>query len=140
MSNKISRGLRNNNPGNIRSNKSLFRGEVFPSSDPEFKEFETLAWGYRAMFLIIYNYNQLYSINTLENIIKRWAPEVENDTDMYIDVVAKRLNCSRHNYIHSLNPDTMIPMVRSMSKIENGVEPDIEDINEGWRLFISAMM
>lgn len=42
------RGLRNNNPGNIRINDDLFQGEVRPSKDKSFKQFETMAYGYRA--------------------------------------------------------------------------------------------
>ncbi len=136
----LSRGLRNKNPGNIRINRSRFQGEVVPSSDSEFKEFMSLAWGYRAMFLIIHNYNQLYGINTLDKIIGRWAPEEENDTNAYISVVAKRLNCSRGSHIDSLNPEIMIPMVWSMSKIENGVDPELQEIEVGWKLFIEDVL
>ncbi|MBX9055585.1 structural protein P5, partial [Parabacteroides merdae] len=47
------RGLRNNNPGNIRINGDLFQGEVRPSKDKSFKQFTTMAYGYRAMFKIL---------------------------------------------------------------------------------------
>lgn len=50
------RGLRNNNPGNIRINNDLFQGEVGPSEDKSFKQFTTMAYGYRAMFKILSNY------------------------------------------------------------------------------------
>lgn len=50
------RGLRNNNPGNIRINNDLFQGEVRPSEDKSFKQFTTMAYGYRAMFKILSNY------------------------------------------------------------------------------------
>ncbi len=131
----ISRGIRNCNPGNIRLSASPFRGEVSPSQDPEFKEFESIEWGYRAMFLVIYNYNELYGINTLDRIIARWAPNVENDTGLYIKSVAKRLGCSPRSHIDSLNRDVMVTMVGAMSRIENGERPNISDIERGWELF-----
>ena len=43
----MSRGLSNCNPGNIRQSKVRYKGEVQPSRDPAFKQFESLAWGYR---------------------------------------------------------------------------------------------
>ena len=46
----MSRGLSNCNPGNIRQSKVRYKGEVQPSRDPAFKQFESLAWGYRAVF------------------------------------------------------------------------------------------
>ncbi len=130
-----SRGVRNNNPGNIRKGVSRFRGEVFPSRDLEFKEFTTPAWGYRAIFLLVKNYNTLYGINTIEGIIKRWAPPCENDTRRYIDVVAQRLNVKPSAHIDWYDSDSMIRLAWSISKIENGVTPSLKEINEGWELF-----
>ncbi len=131
----ISRGIRNCNPGNIRLSLSRFQGEVVPSQDSQFKQFESAAWGYRAMFLVIHNYNKLYGINTLRRIIARWAPECENDTQRYIQVVAKRLGISVDGHINSRDGEQMRSLVWSMSKIENGVDPDIDEVSEGWALF-----
>ncbi len=134
----LSRGIRNNNPGNIRHSSSPFQGEVKPSTDPAFKQFESADWGYRAMFLIIHNYDQLYGINTLDRIISRWAPNVENDTNAYIKSVAKRLGISSSGYIDSLNREVMIGMVGAMSRIENGVAPVMEEMELGWERFIAG--
>ena len=41
---KLPRGLRNCNPGNIRINSDLFQGEIRPSKDKSFKQFETMAY------------------------------------------------------------------------------------------------
>ena len=38
----MSRGLSNCNPGNIRQSKVRYKGEVQPSRDPAFKQFESL--------------------------------------------------------------------------------------------------
>lgn len=37
MKKELPRGLRNNNPGNIRINNDLFQGEIRPSKDKSFK-------------------------------------------------------------------------------------------------------
>ncbi len=131
----LSRGLRNCNPGNIRLSSSPFRGELIPSEDPEFKQFESMEWGYRAMFLIIHNYNELYGINTLDEIIKRWAPVSENPTADYIRAVAKRLGVGTRSYIDSRNGDVMKVLVGAMARIECGVKPNMKDIEGGWELF-----
>ncbi|MFI3328072.1 MAG: structural protein P5 [Rikenellaceae bacterium] len=132
---KLSRGIRNNNPGNIRLTASPFQGEINPSQDREFKQFKGAEWGYRAIFLIIHNYAVLYGIDTLDKIIKRWAPPVENDTSIYIEVVAKRMNLYRTSHIDSLNRDTMLKLVTAMVKIECGVEPERDKMERGWELF-----
>ena len=42
----LARGLRNNNPLNIiKSEKINWQGEVKPSTDPNFAQFETLEYG-----------------------------------------------------------------------------------------------
>ena len=46
---KQARGMRNNNPLNIiKSEKINWQGEVKPSTDPNFAQFETLEYGLRA--------------------------------------------------------------------------------------------
>lgn len=93
-------------------------------------------WGYRAMFLIIHNYDQLYGINTLDKIIERWAPPVENDTRLYIKAVAMRLGVDSRAYIDSLNAEVMQGMVSAMTRIECGVVADRDAVSRGWDLFI----
>ena len=74
----IPRGLRNNNPLNIRHNKDVFQGEV-KGTDKAFKTFSTMPYGYRAAFVTLATYNSR-GWNTIEKIISRWAPPCENDT------------------------------------------------------------
>lgn len=70
--NNLPRGLRNNNPGNIRINDDLFQGEIRPSKDKSFKQFTTMAYGYRAMFKILSNYFKNYKLDTIRKMITRW--------------------------------------------------------------------
>ncbi len=136
----LSRGIRNNNPGNIRHSATPFRGEVVPSQDAEFKEFESVEWGFRAMFLIIHNYGELYGIDTLDKIIARWAPSVENDTAQYIGVVARRLGCSSRSHIDSLDHDTMVKLVAAMAHIECGVAPEAEVVEGGMGVVCGGLL
>lgn len=135
---RLSRGFRNNNPGNIRLSVSKFRGEVNPSEDEQFKQFETIEWGYRAMFLVIHNYGVLYGITTLDKIISRWAPACENHTSEYINLVAKTIGRPVNSSIDSLDRETMVAMVGAMAWVENGVKPDMMEVEGGWRLFVAS--
>ena len=60
----MSRGLSNCNPGNIRQSKVRYKGEVQPSRDPAFKQFESLAWGYRAVFVLLHTYRVRHGLRT----------------------------------------------------------------------------
>ena len=70
------RGLRNNNPLNIvKSEKINWQGEVKPSTDPNFAQFETLEYGLRAAFKLLRTYYTKHGCTTIRQIVSRWAPE-----------------------------------------------------------------
>ena len=70
----MSRGTDNCNPGNIRRSKIRYKGERHPSTDAAFKQFESMEWGYRAMFVLLDTYRVRYGLNTLREMISRYAP------------------------------------------------------------------
>ena len=70
----MSRGMSNCNPGNIRRSRTRYKGEVRPSRDPEFKQFASLEWGYRAIFVLLHTYRVRYGLGSLDGVIARWAP------------------------------------------------------------------
>lgn len=45
----VPRGLRNNNPGNIRLSKDKWQGLRERQEDKEFFQFVSIEWGYRAL-------------------------------------------------------------------------------------------
>lgn len=129
----IPRGLRNNNPGNIRNNSDVFQGET-KSTDSEFKQFETMAYGYRAVYKILSNYIRKYSLNTIRKMIGRWAPENENNTSAYVTQVSSYSGIPADDPIDFSNREQMIRIVAAMSKVENGREADMNDVIAGWNL------
>ena len=131
----MSRGLENRNPGNIRRAPVHYKGEVRPSRDPDFKEFESLAWGYRAIFVLLDTYRARYGIDTLRGMISRWAPPSENDTGAYLRTVVRRSGVDPYAEIDTRDGPTMTRIAAAMARVENGVEPDEAEIAEGWRLF-----
>ena len=92
------RGLRNNNPLNIRQSRDHFQGEVVPSQDRSFKQFSSMAYGYRAAFVILASYLAC-GRNTVEKIIRAWAPPTENNTEGYIAHVVQRSGVGRNKVL-----------------------------------------
>lgn len=89
MTNNVPRGIRNNNPLNIRISASPWRGKITPSSDPSFEQFISVEMGLRAAFIIVRTYIKKYRLCTPAQIVTRWAPASENNTLKYIDYVSK---------------------------------------------------
>lgn len=93
---KLSRGIRNNNPGNIRnSERNDWKGEVSKADkkDQAFEEFETMADGVRAMMLLLQKYQRSYNLHTVKELVERWAPHNENNTAAYVRTVCKESRC-----------------------------------------------
>lgn len=134
----MSRGLRNNNPGNIRRSKVCYKGEVRPSRDPDFKEFSTMAYGYRAVFVLLDAYRSRYGLATIRQMLNRYAPPTENFTEGYVRFVADYSGVMPDEVIDTRSEKDMIPIVAAMSKIENGVAANIEDVERGWALFVGG--
>ena len=88
----IPRGLRNNNPLNIEKTKggNPWQGEVVPSKDSRFAQFTSMAYGYRAAFKLLNNYQRNYGLDTIRKMISRWAPSNENHTEAYVKTVSGR--------------------------------------------------
>ncbi|WP_294909520.1 structural protein [Tatumella sp. UBA2305] len=126
---KISRGIRNNNPGNIRWGDEWL-GLVQPSerTDTEFCQFISPQYGIRAMIVILRNYQIKYGLNTLFSIINRWAPPDENNTDDYIDNISGIIGVDKF-YILDLSRNQMvIAIIKAIIFHENGSQPYTKDI------------
>lgn len=131
----IPRGLRNNNPGNIRQSSTTYKGEISPSKDKEFKQFETVSYGYRAMFVALHYYHSNLGLKSIRKMISRWAPPSENDTESYIRTVSRLSNHDPDKTIDLQNRNLMLGIVAAMSKVENGQDAVISDVIEGWKLY-----
>lgn len=135
----MSRGLRNNNPGNIRLSAVRYQGEIAPSADPAFKQFKSILWGYRAMFVLLHTYQKKHGLNSLKTMIARYAPPSENHTDGYLKAVCNWSGVSADRVLNTLDGDAMIPVVCAMSRVENGVPAIVGDVQAGWKLFIRSV-
>lgn len=130
-----SRGLRNNNQGNIRKSNEKWQGET-PSADPAFKQFKGMDWGYRAMFKILDTYHMKYKLETIRQLVSRWAPPNENDTEAYVNNVSEWSGVDPDIRIGTKTKSTMVPIVCAMSRMENGTPAKVKDVENGWNLFM----
>lgn len=130
----IPRGLRNNNPGNIRISSTKWQGEIIPSTDKSFKQFASMAYGYRALIKLLQNYRKLYNLKTVAEFIKRWAPETENNTAGYITRVCKEMQVPSTCVPDINDKDMMCAFAAAISLVENGVPAVMADVERGWDL------
>lgn len=132
---KLTRGLRNNNPGNIRLTPgSVWVGEV-AGSDKSFKTFKDMPHGYRAIFVTLNGYLKK-GFNTIEKIISRYAPPSDNNhTEGYINTVVKRTGISRDKVLTQSDREALKRIVTAISYVENGIEAVPEEVNVGMNLY-----
>ena len=89
---KLPRGIRNNNPLNIRRSGDNWQGLRTLQEDREFFQFSEMKWGWRAAFVILCKtYYGKYKLKTIRALITRWAPPKENNTEAYIRRVTDRI-------------------------------------------------
>jgi hypothetical protein len=129
---KQPRGLRNNNPLNIRHNADVFQGEI-KGTDKSFKTFSSMPYGYRAAFVTLATYLSR-GWNTIEKIISHWAPLSENNTDSYIAAVKKWSGVPRSKELTAADGADYILIVAAMSFVENGKNADISQVQAGFNL------
>lgn len=121
--NKQPRGIRNNNPGNIRYTGTQWVGLSLPPSDGEFCIFTDAKYGIRALSRVLKVYKAKYGICTVAGIINRWAPAVENNTRAYIESVCKQLKKSEDERLDLDDNTIMLGLIKAITRHENGVQP-----------------
>ena len=134
----LPRGIRNNNPLNVRRSKDQWKGLRAQQTDGSFCQFETLDYGWRAAFYLLtrtyYHRDRLY---TIRGIVSKWAPPIENNTKAYIANVSRLTGIDPDEPlgIPTEKPARWIAVGRAMAIQENGVE-SIDDFAmlRGWTL------
>lgn len=135
---KEPRGIRNNNPLNIRKG-STWKGEREHQTDPAFEEFVSMEFGIRAAFKLVKNHIEGFGgarkkRDTLAKLISVWAPPSENATNRYIEFVAKRVGLDPNERIDFKNRTQMASILQAMAFVECGVEIPIDKFFSGYDL------
>ena len=118
---KLPRGIRNKNPGNIKLGTD-WDGLADEQSDPVFCIFSEAVWGIRALMRILLTYRFTHNRKNIDSIIKRWAPPSENDTDAYIVFVSKKMGIEPMDMIDN-SIEAYLPLVKAIIQMENGMQP-----------------
>jgi len=131
----MTRGIRNCNPLNIRRVAGTsWRGEDRNPAvpDKQFVQFRSMEWGLRAAFCLLRTYQKKYNATCIQDIISRWAPPSENNTDAYIKHV-----CLLTGYggQERLTEKEWPRLVRAMAVIESTAWLDEDLINRSFKLY-----
>jgi len=112
------RGVRNNNPGNIRKGSSTWEGEI-GVDDKGFIVFSSMNYGVRACMKLIRNYI-MGGTNTIRKIINRYAPPTDNNpTESYIAYVSTQCNIGSNTVISSDDWDKLCKLVVAICYFES---------------------
>ncbi len=120
---QMPRGIRNNNPGNIRLNKIKWQGAADDQMDGEFVQFSDPVWGIRALARVLRTYQKKHNLTTITDIINRWAPPSENDSQSYVDHVSKMSGYEPFQQLDLINNDEqLMSIIQAIIAHENGIE------------------
>jgi hypothetical protein len=117
------RGIRNNNPLNIRRSADKWQGLKAQQEDREFFQFSEMKWGWRAAFVILCKtYYGKYKLKTIRALITRWAPPKENNTEAYIRRVTDRIGIGTDRELGSPqeHPAQWMMIAMAMAIVECG--------------------
>lgn len=138
MDKKLPRGIRNNNPLNIRKGNN-WQGEVTNPTDKEFEQFVSMQMGIRAGFKILKNYMTGYGfrvkpLTNIHDIIHRWAPPNENNCKAYIDSVCRFSGLHEYERLQFSDRNKMLALVDGMIRVECGQAVSLDIIASAYDL------
>lgn len=118
------RGVRNNNPGNIDRRAQVWQGEdrspAALAREKRFCVFETPQAGFRALARTLLTYQNQHGLRTVREMISRWAPPKENDTEAYIAQVAREVGVGSREIVSLSKQVPLQRMVTAIARHENG--------------------
>ena len=123
------RGVRNNNPCNIRISDIAWQGKISPNTDGSFEQFDTPINGLRAGAKLLGNYYKIDGLATITGIINRFAPSVENNTDAYVSSVCEYMGVGTNDILNICDPQLLASLLCAIILHENGEQPyELNDI------------
>lgn len=124
------RGIRNNNPGNIKNDGTAWQGLAASQTDPVFYQFTAASWGIRAI-AHIFRSKQARGLVTPNQMISGpggWAPStVDNNPESYANAVAQALGVGPDDAVDLSAPTAMQALVTEIIQFENGQQPYAAD-------------
>lgn len=135
MQKQLPRGLRNNNPLNIRISGTPWQGKVSPNTDGTFEQFTSLEFGVRAALVNIRTYIKRDRINTVQTIISRWAPGSDgNNVKAYVEVVCNHSGLAATERLQYNDKNKLCRLVWAMAFVECGRDISFGRVENAWAL------
>ena len=140
---QTARGLRNCNPLNIiKTKNTVWLGQIHTDAEQTFCQFSEMVYGCRAALKLLNTYYHKHRCVTLSMIIRRWAPESENNVRAYIQTVSQLTGIGPHTLLPPMKEETKTvwcDIVLAMASVECGLnalgrEQLAPSIEVGWQL------
>ena len=112
------------NPGALRHTHDHWHGQTRLQTDKRFVRFDSPVMGERALMKVLHTYFKDHDLYTVSGIIYRWAPPTENNTELYVSDIARRMGVKSNDYLDLGNIDTLIKLAKAITTLENGFPPD----------------
>jgi hypothetical protein len=128
------RGIRNNNPFNIRISGSSWRGkrEKALNTDGAFEQFDTMENGLRAGLKLLQNYYHKKGLKSVLDILNTFAPPTENHTNTYAAFVSKFTGFPLSTAIDLTKKENLVLLSAAILRYETGVTFSLEQINQAY--------
>jgi hypothetical protein len=123
----IPRGVRNNNPGDIKDDGTAWQGAT--GSDGTFVIFSDMSWGLRALATDLLNKISKDNLNTIRLIVTKYAPPSENITDSYISAVSGELGISADQVL-TADAGTIHSLMRAVIDHEIGEDASQQYVSD----------
>lgn len=130
MGDDISRGVRNNNPGNIKAGQG-FQGEGTPDKDG-YATFQSPEDGIRALNIDLHTKFNKDGLNTINDIISKYAPQSDNDTASYIQHVSQQMGVKPDAKLDLNDPQQLHSMAAAVIRHENNDAMPYSEQAQGW--------
>lgn len=133
------RGIRNNNPFNLRPGDA-WQGLALPPVDGGgYLIFQTSLYGLRAGCIDLVNQQKKHGLNTVRQIISKFAPVTENNTAAYISAVSDQIGVGPDDWLDLTDSGTLQAFAVAVIQHENGQQPyDSSLIEQGAQLALQA--
>ena len=117
----LERGVRNNNPLNIKKKVSNAWDGIAEdqSGDSIFATFESAEYGIRAALRTLVTYQNKHKLRTPSEMLARWAPPSENIVSDYVATVKDLSGLSMDDPMVIGNNQKTLDLIRSMVAMEN---------------------
>lgn len=113
----MTRGLRNNNPGDIKLNpNNPWLGKIYNNTDGVFEQFDSMARGIRALGKVLDSYARR-GLNTVASIVPEFSA---TDQEAYVANLCEWLNVAPDQFIDVRDPQNRFKLVRAIILQEQG--------------------